>query len=202
MRIMWLRSLTLVALLGQALAPGATAGEAPATFLIDPDRSVVRFTVTKLGFADVTGVFRESAGEIRWNPSEPEASSIRWRVAVASVLTDEPSRDRTLQNPEYFDAARHPELIFESTRVRATGPGLLEVRGRLTMRGQTRHITVPIRYGGSDTAPFFQADFEVDRFDFGIVGGPLMRRLIGRLARIHLQAVAVAPAAAITEEAG
>jgi polyisoprenoid-binding protein YceI len=202
MQVIWLRSLTLAALLGQALAPGATAGEAPATFHINPDRSVVRFTVTKLGFAEVTGVFRESAGEIRWNPSEPGASSIRWRVTVASVLTDEPNRDRTLQNPEYFDAARHPELIFESTRVRATGPGLLEVQGRLTMRGQTRPITVPVRYGGSDTAPVFETEFEVDRFDFGIVGGRMMSRLIGRLARIHLQAVAVAPAAAFTEEAG
>ena len=202
MRIIWLRSLTLVALLGQALAPGATAGEAPATFIIDPDRSVVRFTVTKLGFAEVTGVFREWTGEIRWNPSEPEASSIRWRVTVASVLTDEPNRDSTLQNREYFDAARHPELSFESTRVRATGPGLLEVQGRLAMRGQTRHITVPVRYSGSETAPVFETDFEVDRFDFGIVGGRMMSRLIGRWARIHLEAVAMAPATTLTEKAG
>jgi polyisoprenoid-binding protein YceI len=196
---MRIRLLTVAALLGLTLAPAATAGETPALFLIDPDRSVVRFTVTKLGFAEVTGIFRESAGEIRWNPAEPEASSIRWRVKVASVLTDAPNRDSTLQNREYFDAVRHPELIFESTHVRATGPGRLEVDGRLTLRGHTRSITVPVRQSGPATAPVFETDFEVDRFEFGIVGGPMMSRLIGRSARIHLEAVATAPAPDHTE---
>lgn len=166
-----------------------SAGTASPMFRLDPEQSIAQFTVTKLGFEDVTGRFRESYGEIRWHPSAPEASAIRWRVRVGSVVTGAANRDRTLQNPEYFDAARHPELIFESTRVRAAAAGMLEVTGRLTMRGVTRKQTAMIRHSGSAARPVFETNFEVDRHDFGIVGGRLMGRAIGRTVRIHLRAV-------------
>jgi polyisoprenoid-binding protein YceI len=182
-------TLAAVAVFGHAVAFAAGGREAPQTFEIDPGQSVVRFTVTKLGYDDVTGVFRESAGQIHWNPSRPEASAIRWHVAVASVLTDASNRDRTLQNPEYFDAARYPALIFESTRVRAMDPGRLEVEGLLTLRGRTRPLTVVVRHSGPPAAPIFETDFEVDRYEFGITGGRVLGRLIGRMARIQLRAV-------------
>lgn len=170
-----------------------SAGTASPVFRIDPEHSVAQFTVTKLGFEDVTGRFRESYGEIRWHPSAPEASAIRWRVKVASVVTGAANRDRTLQDPEYFDAARHPELIFESTRARAAGPGRLEVAGRLTMRGVTRPLTVLVRHNGAAAAPVFETDFEVNRYDFGIAGGRVLGRAIGRTVRIHLRAVTKEP---------
>jgi polyisoprenoid-binding protein YceI len=163
------------------------AGTPSAVFAIDPARSVAQFTVTKLGFEDVVGRFEEFYGEVRWSPSEPESGYVRWRVKVASVVTQATNRDRTLQMPDYFDAARHPELIFESTSVRALDAGRLEVRGRLTMRGVTHQQTVIVRHSGTTAAPTFETDFEVDRYDFGIAGGSVMGRLIGRIARIHLR---------------
>ncbi|HEX6323357.1 MAG TPA: YceI family protein [Vicinamibacterales bacterium] len=175
--------------LAQLPSPALEARTSSPVYTIDPARSVAQFTITKLGYSDVVGTFGESAGEIRWHPAEPEASSIRWRVAVASVRTDAANRDRALQGPDYFDAARHPELVFESTRVRAAGPGRLEVQGRLTMRGVTREQTAIVRYSGTASAPVFETDFDVDRYAFGIRGGGVMGRLIGRTARIHLRAV-------------
>ena len=89
-------------------APAAAPRLAPADFIIDPARSEVRFTVTKLGFSDVTGTFRESSGEIRYDAATPAASSIRWRVRVASVLTDASSRDASLQQPEVLSRRAAP----------------------------------------------------------------------------------------------
>jgi len=115
-------------------APQVAAG----VWRIDPARSDVRFTITKLGFEDVTGVFRESEGEIRYDPAHPSASSIQWRVKVASVLTDASNRDRALQGEEYFDTGRHPLLSFVSREVRRSAAGMLEVSGDITIRGVTR----------------------------------------------------------------
>ena len=162
----------------------------PAPILqIDPERSVARFTVTKLGFEDVTGIFRESEGQVDWRPSDPSASSIRWRVAVASVQTDARNRDRSLQGRDYFDAGSHPHMTFESTSVRARDNATLEVTGRLTIRGVTRQQTAIVRHSGDAAAPVFETDFNVDRYDFGITGGSVMGRLIGRTVRIHLRVV-------------
>lgn len=179
--------------LSQLSSPELEARDASPVYRIDPARSVVQFTVTKLGYSDVVGTFRDSAGEVRWHPAEPEASSIRWRIAVASVRTDTRNRDSALQGPDYFDAARHPELVFESTRVRAAGPGRLEVQGRLTMRGVAREQTVIVHHSGTASAPVFETDFDIDRYAFGIRGGSVMGRLIGRTARIHLRAVTRGP---------
>lgn len=175
-----LTALPFVPANGPVVSNGAPAG----TWRIDPARSVVEFTVTKLGFADVPGRFTDFTGIVRYDPIRAANSSIEWTVRVASVATDAANRDRTLQAPEYFDAGRHPELGFRSTRVRSLGEGRLEVDGDLTIKGITR----PQRIVATPVDGGFQTTFELDRFDFEIVGGTVMRRLIGRTVRVHLTA--------------
>lgn len=175
---------TIIAL----LHPQAAAAQNRA-LAIDPSHSVAQFTVTKLGFTDVTGRFMQMDGDIRWNPDTPETAHVRWRVKVASVKTDAENRDRTLEAPEYFDANHHPWLTFESTRVHRLDPRRLEVIGNLTMRGVSREITVIVTHSGTTVAPVFETSFDVDRYDYGIVGGRVMSRLIGRVVRIQLTLV-------------
>jgi polyisoprenoid-binding protein YceI len=161
---------------------------AAGSWRIDPSRSEVRFTITKLGFDDVTGVFRESEGEIRYDPAHPESSAIQWRVRVASVLTDASNRDRALQSEQYFDAGRHPFLSFVSREVREAADGMLDVAGDITIRGVTRSLTVRVRPRVTAAGPSFETDFTIDRYQFGVVGGSTLGRLIGREARLHLLA--------------
>jgi polyisoprenoid-binding protein YceI len=183
--IMRYRTLVAVA----AILSGAIATPLATTaWPIDPSRSEVRFTVTKLGFEDVTGVFRESEGEIEYDPNRPEASRVRWRVRVASVLTDASNRDKSLQQAEYFDAEHHPYLEFVSQAVRPLGPGRIEVSGPITIRGVSRPVTFVARVVKGDPLPRFETDFTVDRYDFGVIGGTFFGRLIGRTVRVHLVA--------------
>ena len=183
-----LTSLALAALLSFVPATGRVVSEGPpaGTWHIDPSRSMVQFTVTKLGFADVTGVFRAFHGSVRYDPAHPQNSSVEWTVRVASVETDAANRDATLQAPEYFDVRRHPALSFRSVGVRALDAGRLQVDGEITLKGRTRPLTIvaePVDGG-------FECRFELDRYDFDIVGGRVMSRLIGRTVRIHLVATA------------
>jgi polyisoprenoid-binding protein YceI len=161
------------------------------SWTIDGSRSDVRFVVTKFGFEDVTGIFHESEGTIEYDPDRPERSRIEWRVKVASVTTDATNRDKALQAPEYFDAARHPYLSFVSQSVRGLPGGRLEVSGQLTMRGVTRPLVTTVNVVTRGPAPAFETAFEVNRYDFGIAGGSVMGRLIGRTVRIRLVAAVV-----------
>jgi polyisoprenoid-binding protein YceI len=157
----------------------------------DPARVVgtdVRFTVTKLGFSDVTGHFREFNADIRYDPTRPEQSVVRWRVRVASVETGERDRDRAIQSPDYFAAAQHPQLTFDSRTVRKAGDDRLNVTGDITIRGVTKSVTVPIVITEQNGRRTFVSDFELDRYDFGVRGGSVMSRLIGRTVRVHLSA--------------
>lgn len=189
----WCGIVALLAAYAAAPVSGSTATtrDDPITWSIDASRSEARFTVTKLGFENVTGVFRESEGEIRYDPDRPQESSVNWRVRVASVVTDATNRDRALQGREYFDAQRHPYLEFTSRAVRRLEDGRLEVSGQLTMRGVTRPLVTVVRHVPTGVHPTFETAFEVDRYDFGIAGGTVMGRLIGRTVRVRLVAAVV-----------
>ena len=185
-----------------AAAPAARTDDCSAaertSWTIDGSRSDVRFTVTKFGFEDVTGIFHESEGTIQYDPAHPEHGRIEWRIKVASVTTEATNRDKTLQAPEYFDAARHPCLTFVSQSVRGLPDGRLEVSGELNMRGVTRPLVTTVRVVTSGPSPTFGTAFEGNRYDFGIAGGSVMGRLIGRTVRVRLVA-AVVPDLTISE---
>jgi polyisoprenoid-binding protein YceI len=173
-----------------ALLLATFAGAAqPAAGSLDPARSEVRFTVTKLGFSDVTGVFRVFNADVDYDATQPQNSSVRWRVDIGSVDTGERDRDRALQSPDYFNAVRYPQMSFESRAVRRTGVDALEVTGDLTIRDITRRITVPVNTAIQHGRRTFVTDFTLDRHEYGVRGGSVMQRLIGRTVRIHLVAV-------------
>jgi polyisoprenoid-binding protein YceI len=171
---------------------GYARTDAPATLGIDRAQSRVTFTVTKWGFLDVEGRFDEFDGTVVYDPQRPEASRIDWRVKVASVDTDEPKRDESLQASEYFDAARHPELTFVSDRVSAAGANELDVQGRITIRGRTKPLTVRVRHSmqpgarGAQPVERFETQFTVNRYDFGVVGGRVLGPVISRDVRVKL----------------
>jgi polyisoprenoid-binding protein YceI len=75
--------------------------------------------------------------------------------------------------------------------VRELAGGRLEVTGQLTMRGVTRPLMTTVGVGTRGASPVFDTAFEVNRYDFGIAGGSVMGRLIGRTVRVRLVAAVV-----------
>jgi polyisoprenoid-binding protein YceI len=63
---------------------------------------------------------------------------------------------KTMLGPEVLDSERHQEIVFKTTGAEATGQGRWTLRGNLTLRGQTRPVTVQVtlkdgRYTGATT---------------------------------------------------
>jgi len=89
--------------------------------------------------------------------------------ALRVIGKDEPEKDRvevqkTMLGPEVLDSERYQEIVFKSTGADAGAEGRWTLRGNLTLRGQTRPVTVQVtlkdgRYTGDAT---------VKQTDFGI----------------------------------
>jgi len=60
--------------------------------------------------------------------------------------------------------------------------------GDIIIRGVTRPLTLSVRPRVTAAGPTFETDFTIDRYEFGVVGGSVLGRLIGREARLHLLA--------------
>ena len=89
--------------------------------------------------------------------------------ALRVIDKDEPEKDRaevekTMLGPEVLDSEHHQEIVFKSTGAEAAGEGRWKLRGNLTLRGQTRPVTVQVilkdgRYTGETTLK--QTDFGI-----------------------------------------
>ncbi|HEX9286306.1 MAG TPA: YceI family protein [Thermoanaerobaculia bacterium] len=151
--------------------PSSAASE---TYTLDKTHSEVSFRVRHL-VTRVRGRFTDFEARIRVVPGRPEESSVRFFVRAASIDTGLPDRDQHLRSADFFDAERHPEIVFESRRVDPVGEDRYDVTGALSLRGVIREITVPVAFLGFVKDPWgnekagFETELTVDRKDFGMV---------------------------------
>ncbi len=168
-------------LLSSALAAVVAAPAAAAdVYTVDVPHSEVTFQVTHLTISKVRGRFKEFEGTVQVEPGSPELSSVEFRIKAASIDTEEPKRDDHLRSADFFDATNHPALVFKSTRVAPKGQDLYDVTGELTIRGNTKTITLPVKVAGPIQDPFgntklgFETTATINRKDFGVSWSKLM----------------------------
>ena len=99
-------------------------------------------------------------------PSRPKLTSQR-------LITGDPQRDEHLRSPDFFDVANHPTMTFESRSISGSREHF-KVTGDLTIRGQTREVTLDVTFNGIGTNPLgqpvagFTAETQINRKDFGL----------------------------------
>ncbi len=139
-----------------------------ASYAIDPDHSALGFSVRHMGISTFRGAFAGVRGSLR---DGVLAGSVP--VEGISVRTPEALRDHLLSD-EFFSAAEHPEITFESVAVELGDDGSASVRGHLTMRNVTREIVAagrwqePVEDPYGDVRAALELTATVDRRDYGM----------------------------------
>ena len=160
------------------LAPAAThAG----TWVADSPHTEINFSVRHF-FTPVSGNFGDFEIDLNYDAENPENSSVKVRIDVASVNTGNEKRDNHLRSADWFEADKYPNMTFKSSSVRANGDNQLTARGTLTIKGESREIELPITLlgaqkipeqmqemlGGTKEVASFRATISIDRGDFGV----------------------------------
>ena len=117
------------------------------TFRIDPAHSKITFKVRHF-LGTVNGRFQQFSGEIELNRSQPERSTVHAAIQVRSIQTGIAKRDAHLLGSEFFDAAKYPEITFQSRRVKQTGKDSGDIIGDFAMHGVARSIALHVRFLG------------------------------------------------------
>ncbi|MDH3667327.1 MAG: YceI family protein [Paracoccaceae bacterium] len=164
------------AVLVQTAVPGLSRAE---VYVVDKSHAFVTFTADHLGFSAVHGQFRDFDADIELDPSNVEATRVRFVVRTASVDTYNKTRDNQLRSAAFFDSENFPEMVFTSTEVRPTGADTAEITGDLNLIGVARPITLEAKLNQFGPSPLFPditvAGFTVtgviDRTEFGMTFG-------------------------------
>jgi len=137
--------------------------------------SGIDFTVRHLLVSKVRGRFTRWTGSFAFDEEDISKSNVEVSIDVASVDTNESSRDTHLRSGDFFDAEAHPKMTFESRRVEPKGSDLLLVTGDLTLRGVTKEVQLHVERGGvmakdpwGKRRAGFVATTKINRKDFGV----------------------------------
>lgn len=159
----------------------AAEGVAPKT--MDSDRSVLTVRVFKAGLFSVFGHEHEISAPIQQGSFTEENPWVELTVDARKlrVMDKEVSdKDRveiqnTMLGPEVLDSEKYPEIHFRSTQVDRLGEDKWMVRGNLTVRGQTRPLSMQVQ----GQSGHYRGSAELKQKDFGItpvtVGGGTVR---------------------------
>jgi polyisoprenoid-binding protein YceI len=137
---------------------------------VDPAQSNVEFRVKHMVVETVKGRFMDFDGVV----VPGEVTRIAGSIRVASLDTDHSERDDHLRSPDFFDAERYPEMVFESTDIELSGDGVLVVVGVLRIKHAARPIQLIGRYRGREVGPggreriLFSLRGSLNRQDYGL----------------------------------
>jgi polyisoprenoid-binding protein YceI len=154
--------------IASTLLLGALAAQAQAQ--LQPAQSELVFTSRQMG-VPVDGRFKRFDAQLNFDPKKPEAGKVGFTIDLASVAMGAPELEAELAKTPWFDSKKLPQASFQSSAIKAAGPGKFEVAGKLTIKNQTRDISVPItlaQAGGVSTA---SGSFVLKRLEFKIGEG-------------------------------
>lgn len=179
-------TLTLLAFLIQACAnpasdkPHATVAEAtqtpdaakPAgaeTLAISPENSKIEFVGSKVTGSH-NGGFKQFSGTIDLAKDSIEQSRVTIDIDTNSIVTDAERLTAHLKTPDFFDVAKHPKANFTSTKIEpSTTAGVTHmVTGNLEIHGAKKSISFPATIQVAPEAVTVNAEFAINRKDFGI----------------------------------
>lgn len=154
------------------------AHAAASEWKIDPDHSGIYFRITHI-YATVNGFFPDFEGEIKFDPSNLDASHFAFKVKVKSIDTNNNKRDSHLLSDEFFDANKYPVMSFESKAIKHMEANNYQVEGTLTIKDVSKTVTLPFIYYGFKKSPFnpkldvagFEARLNIDRLAYHVGSG-------------------------------
>lgn len=177
----------LVVLLGVLTVPAFAAGK---KFALDPFHTQVYVTWNHVGFSNPGATIKISKGTLIWNSKDPDKSSVRVTIPVASIDTRVPALNAIFRT-KFFQTDKYPTATFKSTSVHRIGVSdHYRVKGQLTLHGITKPVTLHATLNKVGEYPMlkaaaigFDATTTIKRSAFGVGE---YAPLVSDLVRIHI----------------
>ncbi|WP_043201556.1 YceI family protein [Paraburkholderia acidipaludis] len=119
----------------------------------------------------VEGRFNKFSADVRFDPANVSAASAKIDVDVASFDIGAPEYNKEVAGDEWFDAAHFPHATFVSTQIKAGANGAYSVAGKLTIKGKTTDVVVPVQFHKDGANEVFDGALPIKRLAYGIGTG-------------------------------
>ena len=148
----------------------AFAAPACAQQKLVPAQSEIAFTSKQMG-VPVDGKFKTFDASVAFDPKKPEAAKIGFTIDIGSATLGSAETEAELVKPDWFNTKLFPQATFQSGAVKAAGPGKFEVAGKLTIKGASHDVVVPVAIAQAGANTTASGTFTIKRLDFKIGDG-------------------------------
>lgn len=144
-----------------------------ASYTVDQAHSNINFKIKHM-LAKVSGRFTDWNGSFDFDSDMKKLGNFKANIKTASINTDNQKRDDHLRSPDFFNAAKNPEINFVGKTTKKTGAKTFTVTGDLSMNGKTKPVTFNFEFLGEQKDPSgamkagFIGTTKLNRKDFNI----------------------------------
>jgi polyisoprenoid-binding protein YceI len=167
---------------------------------VDPAHTSIGFAGKHLMVTTVRGRFKEYSGQVETEDDDATTAVATLTVKPVSLDTGVEQRDQHLRSADFFDVERHPEMTYVSTKVERVGRNRYRVSGDLTIKGQTRPVTLDAEVEERFTDPWgnerigVTASGKLNRRDWGLTWNQVLeagRLLVGDQIKLEIETALV-----------
>ncbi|MEQ9261060.1 MAG: YceI family protein [Roseovarius sp.] len=137
-------------------AISSVANAAPERYQLDTARSKVAFFY-KLNGADMVGAMPVASARLSLDLETLGASDVEVELDAQGAQAGAFFATEAMRSPSVLDTARHPRIIFQSTRITGNLQSAT-MTGELTLRGVTRPIRLAAQLGRAPGTDLTQRD--------------------------------------------
>ena len=139
---------------------------------LDPAHSEIGFKVKHMMITNVSGSFQKFDAKVETTGSDFTTAQIDFTAEVNSISTVNADRDNHLKSADFFDAANHPQIKFQSTKIEKKDDENYIAHGNLTIRDVTKPVKFNVEFGGIGKDPWgnekagFTISGKINRTDY------------------------------------
>ena len=130
-------------------------------------KSSISFSIKSFGI-NVNGTFKQPEIEVAIDTLVLANSFIKAKIHVASIETGISKRDKHLLEEKFFGQGKYPDILFESSSIERSGKDAYAVKGQINIKGVLKNISIPFQLTSKNKESLLNAEFEVNRLDFGV----------------------------------
>jgi polyisoprenoid-binding protein YceI len=132
-----------------------------------PAQSEIAFQAQQSG-VPIDGRFRKFDVQVVLDPKAPQTGSVTISIDTASATVGFPESDAELPKAAWFATQKFPRAVFQSSAIKALGGGRFQATGKLSLKGNSQEIVVPVTIVQAGAVSTASGELVVKRLDFKI----------------------------------
>ncbi len=137
---------------------------------VDESKSTVVATSKQMN-VPVDGKFKKFTAQLDFDPAKPTAGSANITIDTTSYDLGDESYNKQARDKDWFDTAHFPTATFASTAIAPAGGTKFNVTGKLTIKGKSQTVTVPVTVTQAGAVQTFDGALPIKRTQFDVGAG-------------------------------